>query len=963
MAWPKSTDYIEAVQNLPQSMADAELRAGQLTVNPLGLPMVWSGGFADVYKIHNATTGNSWALKCFTKKVAGQAERYQHISNHLKRARLPFMVDFTYLSQGIRVQGEWYPALKMHWVEGGIRLNEFVEQYLDRPRTLKELLRIWVKMAARLRQAGVGHCDLQHGNVLMVPRDSGSLALRLIDYDGIHVPALAGRRSPELGHPAFQHPQRSRDRIYSAEVDRFSHLAIYTSIRCLTVGREELWKRFNNSDNLLFREGDFRNPGNSEVFRTLWKLPDTGSRALVGRLALACEKPLDQVPLLDEVADGEVHPLTSPEEQAVNSLLGSAATSHPVAVAESTETASASALPEWMRSDSGVAAGPLPEVLPEATPKRRNPWQLLLAFLRGLDWPLKKIAGEENEILHNFLRIMASVVLAILLVLGARTVPQWFENARHSPAETEVADSIPAEATTPPDPADPLPAATDLPENYTNAIGMQFKLIPAGEFMMGSPEDDPDMNRDNRDETPQHHVRITRPFYLGVYEVTQEQYERVMQENPSRFKEPLRPVEQVSWKDATTFCKRLSKTDDRYDYRLPTEAEREYACRAGTTTRYSCGDKLDPAYAWFRGNSGGETHPVGQKRPNGWGLYDMHGNVWEWCQDRYSSGYYGNSPTEDPTGPATGSGRVIRGGSRTDQPGGCRSADRYRMASDVRYDHLGFRVVAVPAESMVLPEDTMPPPEPQAESPPAPDPPSEPAVTLSEDHTNAIGMQFKLIPAGEFMMGSPADDPYKGNDEIPRHQVQITKPYYLGVYEVTQEQYEKVMGKNPSAFKGPLHPVENVSWEDATEFCRKLSEMDGKNDYRLPTEAEWEYACRAGTSTRYSCGDELDLACAWFRDNSDRQTHPVGEKRPNGWGLYDMHGNVWEWCSDWYGSGYYGGSPSADSEGPSTGSFRVSRGGSWDFSGRSCRSAFRYWFRPGFRYYDLGFRVALVLAE
>ena len=323
MPWPKSTDYIEAVQNLHQSMADEELRAGQLIVTPLGLPMVWSGGFADVYKIHNASTGNSWALKCFTKKVDGQAERYQHISNHLKLAGLPFMVDFTYLSQGIRVQGEWYPALKMRWVEGGIRLNEFVEQYLNRPRTLKGLLKLWTKMSGRLRQAAVGHCDLQHGNVLMVPRDGGSVALRLIDYDGIHVPALAGRRSPELGHPAFQHPERSREGIYSAEVDRFSHLAIYTSIHCLTVGREELWKRFNNGDNLLFREADFRNPSDSAIFRTLWHLPDADARALVGRLSLACVRPLDQTALLtDVVQDRAVAPLSVREENEAARILG-----------------------------------------------------------------------------------------------------------------------------------------------------------------------------------------------------------------------------------------------------------------------------------------------------------------------------------------------------------------------------------------------------------------------------------------------------------------------------------------------------------------------------------------------------------------------------------------------------------------------------------------------------------------
>ena len=942
MAWPRSTDYIEAVQNLHQSMADAELRAGQVTVNPLGLPTVWSGGFADVYKIHNASTGNTWALKCFTKKVDGQEDRYKHISAHLDRARLPFMVDFRYLHQGIRVQGEWYPALKMHWVEGGIRLNEFVEQYLNRPRTLKELLKLWTKMADRLRQAAIGHCDLQHGNVLMVPQDSGSLALRLIDYDGVHVPSLAGARSPELGHPAFQHPQRSRDRVYSAEVDRFSHLAIYTSIHCLTVGREELWKRFNNSDNLLFREGDFRNPGDSEVFRTLWKLPDTGSRALVGRLALACEKPLDQVPLLDEVANEEAYPLTSAEEQAVDSLLGSGPTSHAVAVAGSTETVSAAAMPEWMGAESDSAGEPLPEVVP----KRRNPWLLLLAFLRVLDWPLRKIAGEENEILHNFLRVMASVVLVALIVVGARMVPERIEDARHSAVETEFADSLPdpsAEATTSPEP----PA--ELPEKYTNSIGMQFKLIPAGEFMMGSPEDDRDKQRD---ETPQHPVRITQPFYLGIHEVTQEQYQKVMRRHPSRFKGPSRPVEQVSWRDATEFCTKLSEMDTEHAYRLPTEAEWEYACRAGTTTRFSCGDDLDPGCAWFKDNSSGKTHPVGEKQPNAWGLHDMHGNVLEWCQDWYDAAYYKSSPSDDPTGPATGSRRVFHGGSWLIAARHCRSANRPRDRPDYRFNNLGFRVVLVPTKSMALPVAPMPTPEPE----PAPALSSEAAADLPEEHTNDIGMQFKLIPAGEFLMGSPDDDTVQQDRETPQHRVRITKPFYLGIHEVTQEQYEKVMGKNPSFFKGPSLPVEHVSWEDATEFCTKLSEMDAENDYRLPTEAEWEYACRAGTSTRYNCGDDLDSDCAWFDDNSDRTTHPVGLKQSNAWGLYDMHGNVYEWCSDWYSD--YGSSLSVDPTGPSTGSHRVRRGGSWIAAG-GCRSAVRSRTRPGYRDRNQGFRVAL----
>ena len=166
-----------------------------------------------------------------------------------------------------------------------------------------------------------------------------------------------------------------------------------------------------------------------------------------------------------------------------------------------------------------------------------------------------------------------------------------------------------------------------------------------------------------------------------------------------------------------------------------------------------------------------------------------------------------------------------------------------------------------------------------------------------ESAGNSIGIRLKLLPAGTFWMG----------EDLDAHKVTLTQPFYLGVYEVTQEQYERVMGKNPSNFKGPQNPVEKVSWDDAVEFCRKLSELPEEKAagriYRLPTEAEWEYACRAGTTTKYSFGDsESELGeYGWFDKNSDRKTHPVGQKQPNKWGLYDMHGNVWEWCSDWYG--------------------------------------------------------------
>jgi formylglycine-generating enzyme required for sulfatase activity len=250
-----------------------------------------------------------------------------------------------------------------------------------------------------------------------------------------------------------------------------------------------------------------------------------------------------------------------------------------------------------------------------------------------------------------------------------------------------------------------------------------------------------------------------------------------------------------------------------------------------------------------------------------------------------------------------------------------------------------------------------------------------------------------LIPPGEFEMGSTkefVEEEFRlhGSDgwyrehlpgEVARHRVRITKPYWLGITGVTQEEYQRVMGSNPSKFQGdPKRPVEQLFWTDAVEFCRRLSDLPGekaaKRRYGLPTEAQWEYACRAGNpgpwpfspqSGQLRTGSEEKLLdeYGWFSTNSNGQTHPVGQKRANVFGLYDMLGNVWEWCQDWYDKDYYAKSRTTDPVGPSGGSFRVIRGGCWLDPVWLCRSANRYFFEPGKCLHYLGFRVAGVLAE
>ena len=251
-------------------------------------------------------------------------------------------------------------------------------------------------------------------------------------------------------------------------------------------------------------------------------------------------------------------------------------------------------------------------------------------------------------------------------------------------------------------------------------------------------------------------------------------------------------------------------------------------------------------------------------------------------------------------------------------------------------------------------------------------------------HTNSIAMELVPIPAGSFMMGSPESEQGRDDDET-RHKVVISKPFLIGKYEVTQKQWQQAMESNPSIDKecGDGCPVEKVTWYDAVKFCNALSKIEGltpayrinatlviwdreATGYRLPTEAEWEYACRAGTTTTYHSGDsEKDLHRAgWYNKNADNKTHPVGEKVPNAWGLYDMHGNVMEWCWDRFDKTDYAPAEATDPIGSPSGAHRIIRGGGWYFGyARHCRSANRGEGNPDSRNSNLGLRVVRPKSE
>ena len=546
----------------------------------------------------------------------------------------------------------------------------------------------------------------------------------------------------------------------------------------------------------------------------------------------------------------------------------------------------------------------------------------------------------------------------------------------------------------------PQEQAEVMQENLGNGVILEMVLIPGGSFLMGSPNTE--ANRRNA-ESPQHQVTL-QPFFMSKYPITQEQYQIIMGKNSSHFKGAKRPVEMVTWYEATEFCEKLSEKTGKI-YRLPSESQWEYACRAGTTTPFYFGETITSDLVNYNGNYSyrntpqgiyrEETINVGSFPPNAFGLYDMHGNVREWCQDVWHDNY-NHAPTDGTAWESRQNNnlRLLRGGAWYDLPKYCRCADRVRNKPNYQVNGIGFRVatnskvshdssskstkITLPSTSLLEPlPETKPISSTQIfttvkvnEKGEIIDRRQQQAQVMIEHLPNGIILEMVLIPGGSFLMGSPNTELKRTIHESPQHYVDVPT-FFMGKYPVTQAQWETVMGNNPSFFKGANLPVEKVSWNDAIQFCQRLSDMTGKN-YRLPSEAEWEYACRARTSTPFYFGETITTELANYRGSSTyaselegierQETTDVGSFPANAFGLYDMHGNVWEWCQDIWHYNY----ETAPTDGSvwesrenSNSDSKLLRGGSWSDVPKSCRCANRVRRFPLGQDEDIGFRLVI----
>lgn len=300
MNWPSHTDYQDAIQNPQICFQEEELKTATVATDMLGMPKVMSGNFASVYEL-TTVNGKHYAIRCFVRQVANQQVRYNLLTRHLQAVSLPWLVGFEFILRGIRLRQEWYPIVKMDWV-AGTPMHMYIEDHVREPETMLRLADQWREMLKGLRENQIAHGDLQHGNVMCLPDGQ----FRLVDYDGMYVPAFGQGRSPELGHANYQHPRRTPD-YYDINLDNFAALIIYTSFLALA-GDPSLWQQFHTGDNLIFLANDFKDPRNSKVFQRLKQHPDSRVQKLAAVLERACIWPIAQVPsfeiTLDALAGG-----------------------------------------------------------------------------------------------------------------------------------------------------------------------------------------------------------------------------------------------------------------------------------------------------------------------------------------------------------------------------------------------------------------------------------------------------------------------------------------------------------------------------------------------------------------------------------------------------------------------------------------------------------------------------------
>jgi formylglycine-generating enzyme required for sulfatase activity len=864
-----------------------------------------SGNFAVVFKMEDTRDSSFKALKCFTRDQERRKESLHLISNYLNQIQSEYIIPYTYLEDEIWADDADHPVLLMDWIEGetlGGYVSKLCESH-DR-HGLERLCQEFVHLSLWLLDQPWAHGDLKHDNILVRPDRS----LVLVDFDGCFVPEMRGQEAREMGSPSFRHPNRTI-KDFDRHLDDFSILVIFLSLRILAA-EPMLRQEQQDGENLVLSIGDISNPATSVMLEQFRRHSDSFLKAAIALLDMAVSFPAGQIFGLREV------------------------------------------LKKWLDETTALALH---------VPAH-------MVYVRGGTFEMGDVMGDikaqHDETVHTV------TISNFLLAKNELTFDEF--------------------------------------DAFYKATG---RALPS-DFGWGRGKR-PVINVDWYDAIEYCNWRSGQEGLQAVYSINKNGQDS----NNSSTRDDKK------WLVMTS----LSANG----YRLPTEAEWEYAARAGgKKVRFGNGkDIADPKEINFDASFSGKkaysvvneyrqkTLPVGSFSPNILDLFDMSGNVWEWCGDWY--GTYPSSASNDPQGATGGSDRVIRGGSWDGYPFDVRVANRYGVAPVNRGRRIGFRLAR-----------TIPSPEKQRELETWNKIPKNDLLSLEgyiRDNAQssfveeaqllitAIKAQdhMVLVKGGTFEMGDVMGD--KENDDETLHTVTLSN-FLLAKNELTFDEYDafcKATDRelpSDSGWGRGKRPVINVDWYDAIEYCNWRSGQEGlqvvysinknskdsnnvdsildsdtkkwlvttsrsANGYRLPTEAEWEYAARqGGQKVRFGNGKDIanpqeinfDASSEYKKPYSvvgeyRQKTLPVGSFSPNTLDLFDMNGNVGEWCGDWYGA--YPSGASNDPQGATGGSYRVIRGGSWLNYPADVRVANRDLNTPDLPSYDVGFRLARAIVS
>lgn len=755
--YPGHTDYDAAVKNIDKFVFDPVLSAGTPTKLKDGSGLLcYPGGFANAYKV--VCGKKTYALRVWRADIGDAAHHYAAVAAFFKQHLLPcFVQDFNFIPNGILVNGQRFPILRMEWIAGDT-LGDFITSHLKDAAMLRRTAAAFLEMVRSLHGKQAAHGDLQAENMI-VGVSGQAVWFKLIDYDTLVVPALVGRPISSTGLQCYQHPKRSASTKATAQDDYFAELVIYL---CLVALAEDpgLWTEFlpKREKELLFLPEDFAASAPTPVFLRLYQIggivrwltvalwnftrcPDIGQlQPLEKLIALATEalalKPAGTKPpqesgaferLLESLKQGgqrgpagllpkrwldddaflRVAEPTVPAGRRPANVPGAsskpagapsvAPTSPGENFAEKMKRLSSTGHPKVQTSPAAAPTpAPAPVMLPVATPKWVSGRAVAIAAAMVLGvWflsdrtPTIKSQPEAGSAHGSTVKYPYGGNLPTIKPqpdAGSAPVRQgpWLPRATTSGAALPARGTSGGQAAV--ENVDGARAGEEREFEISQGLKVVMCWMPAGGFSMGSPLSDADRFGDEE----QWHVLIGRGFWLAKQECTQQKWRTVMGINPSNFKGDTLPVENISWNDCQSFIGKLKPPAGGWRFAFPTEAQWEYACRAGTSG--PCAGDLD-AMAWYGANSNRTTHPVGAKQANAWGLQDMHGNVWEWCADSYAERLRGGT---DPAGPTTGATRVLRGGSWYSSGRLCRSAYRSKLTPEYRDLNVGFRLAAVP---------------------------------------------------------------------------------------------------------------------------------------------------------------------------------------------------------------------------------------------------------------------------